>query len=214
MPVRLFDTFEWKMLSVGIFLTIILLGLAVFFYTSETETVQASAIIFAAHAFGGRAAGIGLSIMNNFSYLWTIIYNFYLEILIVCFTYSISILSINNYLKFRVLKYYSRRLERKAKKHKDKLEKYGGLGLFFFVMAPLPVTGPVVGTIAGKLLKFSPLKNFSASFLGTLAATILWTFFFNFLEQNLHIIQYLIIAIFIVVLVSNTRELKNNLFKK
>jgi uncharacterized membrane protein len=190
----------------------ILLAAAWYFYGSEQEKVQAFSLVFAVHTIGGRAAGIGLCVLNDINYFWTIIYNFYLEILIVCFTYSISILSIHNYIKFRAVKYYAIRLERKARRYKDKIEKFGWLGLFFFVMTPLPVTGPVVGSIIGSLLKFKIIKNFSATFMGTLAAIVLWTFFFDFLEQHLKVIRYILAAIIAIVFISYAREIKN-LFK-
>ena len=208
---KFYNTTEWKILLVGIVLTTILLGVGGYFLVSGNEIVQTSGLIFLAHTLGGRAAGIGLSIMNNFSYFWTIAYNMYLEILIVCVTYSVSILSINNYIKLRALKYYALRLERKAKRHQDKLEKYGWLGLFLFVMAPLPVTGPVIGTIAGHLLKFNIIKNFSASLSGTLASIVIWTIFFDYLQQHLKILQYILGALVLIVLISNFKELKRKL---
>lgn len=212
--VRIYNTTEWLIFCVGVFMSLLLAGVGWYFFESETEMVQSLSLVFAAHTFGGRAAGIGLCIMNGFNYFWTIGYNFYLEILIVCFTYSISILSINNYIEFRAIKYYALRLERKAKKHKGKIEKYGWLGLFLFVMTPLPVTGPVVGSIIGSLLKFKITKNFSASFLGTLAAIVIWTFFFDYLEQHLKVIRYLLAAIITIVLISYARDIKNFFIKK
>lgn len=212
--VKIYSTTEWLIFCIGIFMSLLLAGVAWYFFDSETEMVKSLGLVFVAHTLGGRAAGIGLCIMNGFNLLWTIGYNFYLEILIVCFTYSISILSINNYIEFRAIKYYALRLERKARKHKEKIEKYGWLGLFLFVMAPLPVTGPVVGSIIGSLLKFKITKNFSASFLGTLAAIIIWTFFFDYLEQHLKAIRYILAAIIAVVLISYARDIKNFFNKK
>ena len=212
--IRIYNTTEWLIFCVGVFMSLLLAGAGLYFFESETEMVQALSLVFVAHTLGGRAAGIGLCIMNGYNYFWTIGYNFYLEILIVCFTYSISILSINNYIKFRAIKYYALRLERKAKKHKGKIEKYGWLGLFLFVMTPLPVTGPVVGSIIGSLLKFKITKNFSATFLGTLAAIIIWTFFFDYLEQHLKVIRYILVVIITFVLISYARDIKNFFVKR
>jgi uncharacterized membrane protein len=211
---RIYKTAEWWIFCVGLLMGLFLVGAGWYFFESETEMVKTLSLAFAAHTFGGRAAGIGLCIMNGFNLFWTIGYNFYLEILIVCITYSISILSIHNYIHLRAVKYYAIRLDRKARKHKGKIEKYGWLGLFLFVMAPLPVTGPVVGSIVGSLLKFRIIKNFSASFLGTLAAIVIWTFFFDYLEQHLNIIRYIVAAIIAIVLISYARDIKNLFSKK
>lgn len=212
--ISIFNTTEWRIFCVGFVMTLFLVGAGLYFFRSETEMVKAFSLVFAAHTLGGRAAGIGLCILNGYSYLWTISYNFYLEILIVCVTYSISILSINNYIQLRFIKYYALRLERKARKYKEKIEKYGWLGLFLFVMTPLPVTGPVVGSIIGSLLKFKIAKNFSASFLGTLTAIVIWTFFFDFLEQHLKVIQYILAGIISIVLISYARDIINFFRKK
>lgn len=211
---RFYNTVEWWIFSLGLLLSILLLGAAWYLYRSDPEIVQVFSLVFAVHTIGGRAAGIGLCIINDINNLWTIVYNFYLEIIIVCFTYSISILSINNYIKLRAAKYYAIRLERKARKYKDRIEKYGWVGLFFFVMTPLPVTGPVIGSILGSLLKFKISKIFSATFTGTLTAIVLWTFFFDFLEEHLKMIRYILTAIIILVVFSYAREIKNLFTKK
>ncbi|MFN2366238.1 MAG: small multi-drug export protein [Desulfurivibrionaceae bacterium] len=210
---KIYKTVEWWIFCFGVSMVVLLAGVGWYFYESKTELVQVLSLVFAAHTFGGRAAGIGLCIMNGLNNFWTISYNFYLEVLIVCIAYSVSTLSINNYIKFRVVRYYAIQLERKAKRHKEKIAKYGWLGLFLFVMTPLPVTGPVMGSIIGFLLKFRISKNFSATFLGTLVAILIWTFFFDYLEENLQVIRYILITIIFVVLISYARDIRN-LFKK
>ncbi|MFZ5799266.1 MAG: small multi-drug export protein [Thermodesulfobacteriota bacterium] len=190
-------------------MSLLLIGAAWYFFDSRPEKVKTFGLVLVVHTFGGRAAGIGLCILNGVNHFWTIAYNFYLEVLIVCFTYSISVLSINNYIKLRVIRYYVLRLERKARKYRDKIERYGWLGLLLFVMTPLPVTGPVVGSIIGYLLKFRVSKNFSATFLGTLAAIVLWTLFFDLLEQHLNVIRAILAGIIVLVLLSYARDIKN-----
>ena len=91
---------------------------------------------------------------------------------------------------------------------KEKIEPLGWIGIFFCVMAPLPVTGPGVGSISGYLLKLSIVKNFSATFMGTLTAIIVWFFCFDFLEQRFHMIQYLFAAIVIIVLIPYLKKIK------
>lgn len=210
----IYTTTEWRVFGAGVFLSTLLIGAAWYFFETDPKMLQALSLIFVAHALGGRAAGIGLCIMHGLSASWTIAYNFYLEVLIVCFTYSISLLAINNYIKFRAIRYYARLLERKAKRHRGKIERYGWLGLFLFVMTPLPVTGPVVGSIIGSLLQFRVSKNFSACLLGTLAAIVTWTYFFDYLEHNLNIIRYVLLVIIAIVIISYALDLKNSFTKE
>ncbi len=194
-------------------MSLLLVAVAGYISLFDKELAGVLGMAFVAHTFGGRAAGIGLCVLNNLGPVITIIYNFYLEVLIVCFTYSLFILSSTNHIKLRPIRFYALKLERKARVHKDKIAKYGWIGLFLFVTAPLPVTGPVMGSIIGALLKFKLWRNFSATFLGTLTAIIIWTVFFDFLEQHLHIIRYILGGIVVIIVLSYLKTIKEWLTK-
>jgi len=171
-------------------------------------------LVFVAHSFGGRAAGIGLCIMNDFNAAVTIGYNFYLEILIVCFTYSLFVLTTTNYIQIPWLTRFVNRLAQKAVEQKDKIQAYGWIGLFLFVMLPLPVTGPVVGSVIGYMLRINLFRNFTATGSGTLTAIVVWYFSFDFLEQRFHAIQYIFGAIVILVLISHYKAIAHLFFGK
>jgi uncharacterized membrane protein len=205
---NLFKTVEGKLLLTGIFLALVLLGGIAYYGVTDFETAKTLILAFIAHTIGGRAAGIGLCILQDFGAFSTIFYNFYLEMLIVCFTYSIFVLSATQYLRVEWLTRIMENIAVKALKNKQKIEQFGWLGIFFFVMAPLPVTGPVVGSIIGYMLRLSLVKNFSATFLGTLSAIILWFQFFDFLEERFHMIQYVFAFIVVLVVVVNFKKIK------
>lgn len=189
---------ERSILLASIAMSLLLLGVVIYYLLWDPGMSRTLVLVLVAHTFGGRAAGVGLCLMDELSPFFTIFYNLFLEVLIVCWTYSLFVLSINNYLKFRALKFYALRLERKARKHKQKIANYGWLGIFFFVMLPLPATGPVIGSIVGYLLRLRVWYNLSAAFLGTFVAIVVWFVFFDFLEQNLHIIRYVFFGIIVV----------------
>jgi len=205
---NLFKTGEGKLLLTGIFLALTLIASIVYYGVTDFETAKTLVLAFIAHSVGGRAAGIGLCILQEFGSFATIFYNFYLEILIVCFTYSIFVLSATQYLRVEWLTRVMENIAVKALKNKQKIERFGWLGIFFFVMAPLPVTGPVVGSIIGYMLRLSLIKNFSATFLGTLTAIIVWFQFFDFLEERFHMIQYIFAFIVVLVLAANFKRIK------
>lgn len=205
----LLNTTEGRLLLSGIFLSVLLLVFIGFYGITELHIAKTLVLVFFAHAFGGRAAGIGLCILNGFGAFPTIIYNFYIEVLIVCFTYAAFVLSITNYLKAGWLTKFMDRLAEKALEQTQKVKPMGWIGIFFFVMVPLPVTGPVVGSIIGYMIRLNPFRNFSATFLGTLAAIIIWFYCFDFLEQRFHMIQYLFAAIIIIVLIPYLKKIKN-----
>ncbi len=211
---KIFQTSAGIILLVGIVMSVLSLAVIWYYAIYDMEISKALALVFAAHTFGGRAAGISLCILHEINVFWTVFYNFYLEVLIVCFTYALFVLSISNYIELRGLRLFSLRLERKARKHKEKIAKYGWIGLFVFVMTPLPVTGPVIGSIIGYLLKMKLLKNFSAVFLGTLAAIIIWTLFFDFLELHLHVIRYIIGGMIVIVLLSYLNNIRTWIIEK
>jgi uncharacterized membrane protein len=193
---------ERSILFASIAMSFLLLGVVGYYLISNPMMSRTLVLVFIAHAFGGRAAGVGLCLMDELNPFFTIFYNLFLEVLIVCWTYSLFVLSINNYLKFRVVKFYSIRLERKARKYKQKIANYGWLGIFLFVMLPLPATGPVIGSIVGYLLRLKVWYNLLAAFLGTFVAIVVWFVFFDILEQNLHIIRYVFYAIIAVAALS------------
>ncbi len=185
-----------------------LLAVIVYFAFVDSELSEVLALTFLAHTFGGRAAGIGLCILNDFGSIATIGYNFYLEVLIVCFTYGLFVLTTIDYLQIKWLDTIISRLAQKAQEQKTRIESYGWIGIFLFVMVPLPVTGPVTGSIIGYMLGLKPVKNFSATLLGTLSAIVIWFYCFDFLEERFHMIQYIFGAIVLVVLLPYLKGIK------
>lgn len=208
MKQTLFQTVEGRLLLIGAFLTIgfvLFLGIYGFIDFSATKILF---FVFLTHIMGSRAGGVGLCILNGFSPFTTIAYNFFVEVLIVCFTYSAFVLSTTNYLKIEWIKRFMDQLALKALERKEKIASYGWIGIFLFVMAPLPVTGPVVGSIIGYMLRMGLVRNFTATALGTLSAIVTWCFGFEFLEQRFHMIQYVFGAIVLIIMIPYIGQIK------
>lgn len=166
-------------------------------------------LTFFVNAFGGRAAGVGICIMHDLGSTLTISYNFFVEMMIVCFTYSIFVLTATNYVQIPWMRKFMERLAQKALEQKEKIESYGWIGLFLFVMIPLPITGPVVGSVIGYMLRISLVRNFSASASGTLVAIIVWFFCFDFLEERFKAIQYILAILIVLVVFSKYKSIKS-----
>lgn len=205
----LYKTTEGKILWIGIFLTVLLIGIIIFYGIIKPEESKILTLVFFAHTFGGRAAGVGLCIMEKLDFFTTLIYNFFIEIQLLTITYSIFVLAITNYIKIPWVLRIANDMRDNADKHKDKIAKYGWIGIFLFVLAPFPGSGPVGGSILGYLLKMRLLHNFSAVLSGTFLAILLWVLCFDFLKEYLYIIQYIIAAIIIFVLFSHFNTIKN-----
>ncbi len=204
---------EARLLLTGIFLSILLLSGSVYFLITDPLTAKTLVLVLLANFLGGRAAGIGLCFMHGFNPVWTALYTFYLEFLIICLSYSIFVLSINNYIQAGWIKDLTCRFARKARKHKTRIENHGWTGLFLFVMIPLPITGPVCGVIIGALLRIKLWQNFTAVSLGTLTAILLWVIGFDFLQQHSQAIQWVFAGVVTVVMVSHFTTLKHWLLK-
>ena len=192
----------------GVLLAVAFIVLVLAYSLVNFSIAKVLVLVLLAHLVGSRAGGIGLCILNGFSPVTTIAYNFFIETLIVCFTYSGFVLSTTNYLKVEWIKRFMDRLAEKAMEKKDKIKRWGWIGIFSFVMAPLPVTGPVIGSIIGYMLKMRLFSNFTATALGTLTATVVWCYGFEFLEHRFHMIQYVFAAICVMIIIPYLKPIK------
>jgi len=210
----LFSTEAGRMLVCSIILCVIffvIIGYAFFHNLILGRTLMGA---FAAHTLGGRAAGVGLCIAFDVNIYITILYNMFLEILIVCFSFSLFLYSFNNqYFKFGFLQKAIKNSERNARKYEKVISRYGWIGIFLFVMIPLPITGPVVGSFIVYFLCFSLMKNFVTVFSGTFFAIVLWGVFFEFLSAYINHIQSILAVIAIVVIVYFFKHIRNWFFK-
>jgi uncharacterized membrane protein len=191
---------EGKILIWSFVLFFILLGILGFAFAKDIVLGETLVGAFFAHIFGGRAAGVGLCIAFGMSFTMTIVYNMFLEVLIVFFCFALFLISLNHYLNIRFIDRALLKAEKNAHKYEHVISKYGLVGVFVFVLTPLPFTGPVVGSFIGHFLKFSLKKNFLTVFSGTLLAIILWTLFFDFLSAYIAEIQWIFAIVIIMAL--------------
>jgi len=199
---------EVKILFLGLVLTA-LTGIY-FLYLLFTDpglykVLSSTAII---HIMGGRALGILTCLSAGISLFYTILYNFFLEVVIVLIAYGIVVLVMRNIIQPKLFDSAVRKAELTAQSQKTKIKKYGSIGLFLFVMFPFFMTGPVIGAIIGYLLNYRAINNFLIVFSGTLASILIYALIgnniINFINQYIHIDVLkkwggIIIAVLIVV---------------
>jgi len=182
---------EVKILLLGLVLTV-LTGIY-FLYLLITDpglykVLSSTAII---HIMGGRALGIVTCLSADISLFYTILYNFFLEVVIVLIAYGIVVLVMRNIIQPKLFNSAVRQAELTAQSQKTKIKKYGSIGLFLFVMFPFFMTGPVIGAIVGYLLNYRAINNFLIVFSGTLASIIIYALIgnnlINFINQYIHI---------------------------
>ncbi len=206
--IALYQSGEGRVFLAGLLFSVLFIILTAYYLTIDIRTGQTLLLAFVAHTLGGRAAGIGLCIAFGFSSWVTIAYNMFLEVLIVFFCYSLFVLSFKNYLNCKWLTIASRNAEKQALKHKDVVARYGWMGIFAFVMIPLPITGPAAGSIIAYFLKFTIKRNFAAVFTGTLASIIIWTYFFDYLDSHITSFKYVVVVGLLIVIIYYFKTLK------
>lgn len=193
------DTPAGRLFGVSTLLFVLFLGGLGYAFYVDRRLGQTLLGAFVAHMLGGRAAGVGLCVAFKMGIVANISYNMFLEVLIVSFSYSLFSLSMNHYFKSRLLNKALLNAEKNALKYQDALSRYGWIGVFIFVMIPLPATGPVVGSIIAYFLNFDIKRNFLCVFSGTLVAIVIWTVFFDFLSSHIESIQIVFAVIGIAV---------------
>ena len=204
----LLNTVEGRVLVAGFVLTALFFIYVIVGMVQGSSDAEIAFVVFITHCVGSRAGGIGLCILNGFDPITTIALNFYLECLIVCYTYASFALSTSGIFKAAWIKRAMSSLKEKAEEKKEKIARWGWIGIFTFVMAPLPVTGPVVGTIIGYMLRMRLFSNFSAAGLGTLTAIVAWCYGFDVLEHRFEMLRYVFVAICVVIIIPYLKPLK------
>lgn len=183
-----FDLVEVKILFTGLFLAF-LTGLYLLYLLITDfglyKVLSSAAIV---HVMGGRALGIAACLSSGISLFYTILYNFFLEVVIVLIAYGIIVLIMRNIIQPKLFHNPVRQAELAAQDQKNNIKKYGAIGLFFFVMLPFFLTGPVIGSIIGYLLNYKAVNNFLIVFGGTLSSIVIYTLIGNNVIK--HINQY------------------------
>jgi uncharacterized membrane protein len=199
---------EVKILFLGLVLTTLtgIYFLYLLFTNPGLYRVLSSTAIV--HMMGGRALGILTCLSADISLFYTILYNFFLEVVIVLIAYGIVVLVMRNIVQPKLFDSAVRKAELTAQSQKTKIKKYGAIGLFLFVMFPFFMTGPVIGAIIGYLLNYRAINNFLIVFSGTLTSIIIYALIgnniINFINQYIPIDVLkkwggIIIAVLIVV---------------
>ncbi len=183
-----FYMIEVKILLLGLALTFLLC--LYLFYLLFTDPDLYRVLLSAAivHVMGGRALGIAACLSANISTLNTILYNFFLEVVIVLVAYGVIVLIMRNIIQPKLFRSAVRQAELTAQNQKTNIKKYGAVGLFLFVMFPFFMTGPVVGSMIGYLLNYKAINNFLIVFAGTLSSILIYALIGNNIMK--HVNQY------------------------
>lgn len=109
--------------------------------------------------------------------LWAFAICFLSNILIIPFVLFLMEGILNFLSKFKFFKKIIDWLRNRTLKKKETIEKYGYLGILFFVAVPLPGSGAWTGCLLAVLLGLEKKKSFLAALLGVLIAGIIMLIF-------------------------------------
>ncbi|BAF73128.1 COG2426 family protein [Sulfurovum sp. NBC37-1] len=194
---------EGKILIIGLGLLglfVLLIFLSALFFP---RTVQPLLSITATNLIFGRMAGLSIGISAQMDTLLLIFFNFFIESIMVLILYPLFVQSWNKLeiITYKPLHNFFERSQKTVKKYQPYIKKYGIPGLIIFVLSPIAMTGPVVGSFIGYIIGFSHRKTLTTILSATLIAIILWVYlighFKDFLVTYSHIISigFLTVAI-------------------
>ena len=175
---------EGCILLLGVALTVaFLLWLAVEFVLSPEQSQILTGTTATAAVFG-RAAGLAFGYAMGLSHRIVIPICMIVETVMVLLFYPLFVFSWRHLLVFKWLKKVFDRIHEAAETHKDKVQKYGIIGLFAFVWFPFWMTGPVVGCAIGFLLGLRAWVNMVVVLAGTYVAIFVWALFLREVHER------------------------------
>ena len=122
----------------------------------------------------GRAAAMAFGYTMGLGHRTVIPICIIIETVLVLISYPLFVFSWRHLLVIKRFKNVFERIQKSAETHKDKVQKYGVIGLFFFVWFPFWMTGPVVGSVIGFLLGLRLWLNMAVVLTGTCLAIFGW----------------------------------------
>ena len=168
---------EGRLLLIGValaFMYTFWLGIKLLLSPEESQLLigmTATEIMF------GRAAGMAFGFSQELEPITVIPICIIIETILVLIFYPLFVFSWRHLLVINRLKNIFERIHKAAEAHKDKVQRYGVIGLFVFVWFPFWMTGPVVGCVIGFLLGLRVWLNITVVLTGTYVAIFGWAFF-------------------------------------
>lgn len=154
----------------------------------------------------GRATALLFGYSQELGHATVIPVCIIVETILVLLFYPLFVFSWRHLLVIKWLRNTFERIHMVAETHKDKVQKYGIIGLFVFVWLPFWMTGPVVGCAIGFLIGLKARLNISVVLAGTSVAIFGWAFFMRHVHDRVAsytsyaavVIMVLLIAIIII----------------
>jgi uncharacterized membrane protein len=175
---------EGRVLLIGIGLTLGYIFWLAFQLFTDPDGFQTLLGMTATEVVFGRIACMGFGYSMGFSHLRVVMISMLLETILVLVFYPLFVFIWQQLLQIKWLKRLSDRTYTAAQRNKDKVRKYGVIGLFMFVWLPFWMTGPVVGCMIGFLLGLRVWINLVTVLAGTYVAILGWAYLLHELHRQ------------------------------
>lgn len=183
-----------------LFLFLLILGITAF---ENSKTFNTMLSVTASNVIIGRMAGLTIAISAQMDTVALIAFNFLLETIMVLLTYPLFVMSWKSLhvISYKPVVDYLEASKKTAQKYQPMIQKYGVIGLIFFVLTPLVMTGPVIGAFVGYIMGFSHLRTITIVLSSTFVAILIWTYLIKNFETTLILYSEALITITMVAVV-------------
>ncbi len=212
---RYLATAEGKIFAGGIALGAAWIVLLIVLSTTQLVVPKDLLAMLATVMVAGRAGGISMGQEMGLP-TWLIVVNATIaDSLTVLFLYPLFVFSARNMVDKPLVNQMLGPSIKNAEANRGKISRFGVIGLLLFVLFPLHMTGPLVGSIIGYFMGLNPYVNIAVVLTGTLIAVICWVAVFAQLASQLGqwsglIPAFVIIMALIAFLVVRAKHRKAN----
>lgn len=152
----------------------------------DPESGQKIALTVATEFFPGKEAAVFLGIVVlqlNPVIVWGI--SWIIDIITTTWAYPVFYLFRKRQTgRQTFFGYFFAKMERGAKRHQKTIEKYGGWGIFLFMLIPFAVNGSLIGAILGKLAGVRTRYILPAVIGSTMVSSAYWVLLWYFFRDE------------------------------
>lgn len=150
----------------------------------------------------GRSAGMYFGLISGIDLPIIVTLNFLVDTIWVLILYPIVIFTLRNLMQMKVFRNAIDRIVKAAHANENRIRKYGIPGIFIFVVAPLPMTGPIVGGVIGYFIGLKPWLNVCVILSAAYTTIGIWAFFLPKIHYKIQTFSPHASLILLVMLVS------------
>jgi uncharacterized membrane protein len=179
----LLQTTEGRLLLVGVALLAVLLGALALTWFIAPDAAFVYIVMGGLNLAVGRAAGMSFGYASGLGHAQVIPLNMIIESTQVITVYPLFALTWTHLIETPRWTAMMGRMTAAAENHRAQIQRYGIVGLFFFVFTPFWMTGPVIGAIIGFLIGLRTSTNLTVVLAATYVAICVWALLLNELSR-------------------------------